>query len=197
MRVISGTARGRRLKAPPGLDTRPITDMIKEALFNVWGSQVEDARFLDLFAGSGSVGLEALSRGAHRVVFVDNSAAAIRIIRENLDHCGFRSGFDIMRSDAFRALKRISSQAIQFDLIYVDPPFTREDIFESIMDTVSRADILAADGIAIIRSPRKKDMPSFPPLVKYRQGNYGESSLHYYCRCEEEPEDDGDISHSG
>ncbi|MEQ8200802.1 MAG: 16S rRNA (guanine(966)-N(2))-methyltransferase RsmD [Syntrophomonadaceae bacterium] len=196
MRVISGTAKGRRLKAPPGLNTRPVTDMIKEALFNVWGSRVLDACVLDLFAGSGSVGIEALSRGARKVIFVDNSNAAVRVIRENLDHCRFQSGFDILRGDVFQALKRLVSQGLQFDLVYIDPPFTREDIFEPLMEAVSRADILSADGIAVIRSPRKKAMPSFPLLVKYRQGDYGESSLHYYCRCEEEPNDDGDISHS-
>ena len=197
MRVISGTAKGRRLKAPPGLNTRPITDMIKEALFNVWGSKVADARILDLFAGSGSVGIEALSRGAREAVFVDNANAAVRVIRENLDHCQLRSGFKVLRGDVFQTLQRISRQGLQFDLIYADPPFTREDIFEPVMETISQAGIVAADGIVVIRSPRKKEMSSFGPLTKYRQGNYGESSLHYYCRCEEEPNDDGDISHSG
>lgn len=197
MRVISGTAKGRRLKAPPGLNTRPITDMIKEALFNVWGSKVVDARILDLFAGSGSVGIEALSRGAREVVFIDNANTAVRVIRENLDHCQFRSGFEVLCGDVFRLLQRISQQGRQFDLVYVDPPFVREDIFEPVMEAISQAEIVSADGIVVIRSPRKKEMPSFSSLVKYRQGNYGESSLHYYCRCEEEPNDDGDISHSG
>ena len=197
MRVISGTAKGRRLKAPPGLSTRPITDMIKEALFNVWGAKVVDARILDLFAGSGSVGIEALSRGAREVVFVDNASAAVRVIRANLDHCQLRSGFEVLRGDVFQTLQRISRQGLQFDLVYVDPPFTREDIFEPVMEALSQADVVAADGVVVIRLPRKKEMPTFSPLVKYRQGNYGESSLHYYCRCEEEPNDDGDISHSG
>jgi len=197
LRVISGTAKGRRLKAPPGLSTRPITDMIKEALFNVWGAKVVDARILDLFAGSGSVGIEALSRGAREVVFVDNASAAVRVIRANLDHCQLRSGFEVLRGDVFQTLQRISRQGLQFDLVYVDPPFTREDIFEPVMEALSQADVVAADGVVVIRLPRKKEMPTFSPLVKYRQGNYGESSLHYYCRCEEEPNDDGDISHSG
>jgi 16S rRNA (guanine(966)-N(2))-methyltransferase RsmD len=171
--------------------------MIKEALFNVWGAKVVDARILDLFAGSGSVGIEALSRGAREVVFVDNASAAVRVIRANLDHCQLRSGFEVLRGDVFQTLQRISRQGLQFDLVYVDPPFTREDIFEPVMEALSQADVVAADGVVVIRLPRKKEMPTFSPLVKYRQGNYGESSLHYYCRCEEEPNDDGDISHSG
>ena len=87
MRVIACKAKGKRLKAPPGLSTRPVTDMIKEALFNVLGSDIMGSRFLDLFAGSGSVGIEALSRGAAQVVFIDLDARAIRVLKENLDNC--------------------------------------------------------------------------------------------------------------
>lgn len=196
MRVISGTAKGRRLKAPAGLNTRPITDMIKEALFNVWGAKVQEAQVLDLFAGSGSVGIEALSRGAQKVIFVDNDNTAVKIIRENLNHCQFQNGFEIYRSDIFQAIKRLKNHNLQFDLIYIDPPFSQETIFEPVMDAVSQADILADEGLIVIRTPRQKDMPSFHPLLRYRHKVYGESSLHYYCSCEEEPRNDGDISHS-
>ncbi len=196
MRVICGIAKGRRLKAPAGLNTRPVTDMIKEALFNVWGARVEEAQVLDLFAGSGSVGIEALSRGAKKVIFVDNDNAAIKVIRENLDHCQFRSGFEIYRSDVFQALKRVKNLDLKFDLIYIDPPFSQERIFEPVMDAVSQAGILADEGLIVIRTPRQKDMPSFHPLLRYRHKVYGESGLHYYCSCEEEPRNDGNISHS-
>lgn len=197
MRIISGSAKGRRLKAPPGLNTRPITDMIKEALFNVWGNRIYEAKMLDLFAGSGSVGIEALSRGAEYVVFVDNSNSAVKVIRENLNHCNFESGFDIYRGDVFQVLNRIANRSAKFDLVYIDPPFTQDHLFKKVMELLSQLDILESDGIVVIRTPRKKDMPSFEPLYKYRHDNYGESSLHYYRRYEEEPKDDGNISYSG
>lgn len=196
MRVISGTAKGRKLKAPPGLHTRPITDMIKEALFNVWGSRVIGAAVLDLFAGSGSVGIEALSRGAEQVVFVDNAVGAVKTIHANLLHCQIPSGYDVLRSDVLLAIKRLAGQKSSFDLIYIDPPFVQEDLFELVMDTLSQAGILADEGIIVIRTPRNRDMPSFPPLRRYRHKIYGESGLHYYGRGEEVPENDGDISHS-
>ncbi len=197
MRIISGSAKGRRLKAPPGLNTRPITDMIKEALFNVWGSRIIGATVLDLFAGSGSVGIEALSRGAQYVMFVDNSADAIKAIRENLNHCRFEMGHDVYRGDVFHGLRRIARQSVKFDLIYIDPPFTQDNLFKAVMVSLSQINILESGGIIVIRTPRKKDMPSFGSLEKYRHDNYGESSLHYYRRYEEEPKDDGNISYTG
>ncbi|MBP1761424.1 MAG: rRNA ((966)-N(2))-methyltransferase, partial [Firmicutes bacterium] len=120
MRVIAGYARGKRLKAPSGLHTRPITDMIKEALFNVWGPDILEAKVLDLFAGSGSVGVEALSRGAAQTVFVDNDKNAIKTIGENLKNCGFEDGYELYHNDVFRALDILSRNCRRFDYIYVD-----------------------------------------------------------------------------
>jgi 16S rRNA (guanine(966)-N(2))-methyltransferase RsmD len=186
MRVITGSAKGKRLKAPVGLNTRPITDMIKEALFNVLGSRVIDANFLDLFAGSGSVGIEALSRGAQKVIFVDNSAEAGKVIKENLTNCGFGQGFELYRSDVFKALSLLQRQNLRFDLIYIDPPFTNEKIFNEVMETVGKADLLETDGIVVIRTPRQKHIsPQFNQLTQYRISNYGESDLNYYSMHEE------------
>ena len=104
MRVIAGTAKGRRLYAPKGMGTRPITAKIKEALFNIWQDRISGSDFLDLFAGSGSIGIEALSRGADHVVFVDKSRKAVETIKKNLEICGFRSGYDIYQDDVFRRI---------------------------------------------------------------------------------------------
>jgi len=161
--------------------------MIKEALFNVWGTRVPGSIFLDLFAGSGSVGIEALSRGASKVVFVDNSGEAVKIINENLHNCRFDRDFQIYRSDVFKTLELLKRHGERFDLIYIDPPFTNDKIFFPVMVVLDEVDILKPDGSVVIRTPRKKEMPpTFNRLSLYQSRNYGESALHYYCRHEED-----------
>jgi len=194
LRVIAGTAKGKRLKAPTGMNTRPITDMIKEALFNIWGPSVIGSRFLDLFAGSGSVGIEALSRGAAEVIFVDKAGAAARIIKENLSHCGFTEHYQVLQADVFRVVNSLGQRGEKFDLIYIDPPFDQVEIFKQIMAVINDMDILAPDAQLVLRTPRKMGMPSWPNLAKFQLRSYGESSLHYYCEPEEEPADDGNFS---
>ncbi|HEX3011322.1 MAG TPA: 16S rRNA (guanine(966)-N(2))-methyltransferase RsmD [Syntrophomonadaceae bacterium] len=197
MRVIAGKAKGKRLKAPPGDNTRPITDMIKEALFNVLGERVEGALFLDLFAGSGSVGIEALSRGAETVVFIDNNAAAVGVIRENLNNCRMTEGFEVYRNDVFRAINILQTRGSKFDLVYVDPPFTNTEIFDKVLKVLDKADILNQNGSMVIRTFRKKTLPvRLDHLFKYRHNDYGESVLHYYRICEEDQPYDGDIQNS-
>lgn len=181
MRVIAGSAKGKRLKAPSGKETRPITDMIKEALFNVIGPNIQDARFLDLFAGSGSVGIEALSRGAAALIFVDNNPAAVRIIYENLDNCGFEDHYEVYCNDVLRALTVLHKNQVKFDYIYVDPPFTVEGIFTDVMKKLDQVDIIKPNGTVIIRTRRHKPLPEkFSRLKRYRLNYYGESAMHYY-----------------
>lgn len=197
MRVIAGKARGQRLKAPRGMKTRPITDMIKEALFNVLGPGIYEAAFLDLFAGSGSVGIEALSRGAHPVFFVDNDRVATGVILENLKNCGFSDEFEILAYDVFHALRVLERNAVQFDYIYVDPPFNQETIFGKIMVSLGSARLLAPGGLVILRTQRKMVMlERYEHLSRTRINQYGESVLHYYHVDKEEKGNDGDISRS-
>jgi 16S rRNA (guanine966-N2)-methyltransferase len=197
MRVIAGIARGRRLKAPPGDTTRPVTDMIKEALFNVWGQQVQGAAFLDLFAGSGSMGIEALSRGAQTVIFVDNNARAVAVIKDNLQNCHISEGFEVYRNDVFRAIDILQNRGAKFDIIYVDPPFTNEVIFDKVIKILDEAQILEQNGIMVIRTYKKKTLPvSLSNLSQYRKNDYGESVLHYYRSNEEVRLNDGDIQNS-
>ncbi|MEN6389226.1 MAG: 16S rRNA (guanine(966)-N(2))-methyltransferase RsmD [Syntrophomonas sp.] len=197
LRVIAGKAKGKRLNAPRGMKTRPITDMIKEALFNVLGPGVYEAAFLDLFAGSGSVGIEALSRGAHPVFFVDNDRAAIGVILENIKNCAFSEGFEIYGHDVFHALRVLERNAVQFDYIYVDPPFNQESIFGKIMSALGPARLLAPGGLVILRTQRKMIMADcYENLSRTRINQYGESILHYYHVDKEEKGNDGDISRS-
>lgn len=195
MRVIAGQAKGKRLKAPHGLHTRPVTDRIKEALFNIWQDKVAGALFLDLFAGSGSMGIEALSRGAKQVMFVDNSLEASKIIKANLDNCGFAKGFSIHKSDVFLTLQYLKKQAVYFDIIYVDPPFTNPEIFDEIIKALDSESYLKPDGLLVIRSYYKKEMPEDMEFIyKYRYKNYGESSVHFYrLKNKEAQNNDGDF----
>jgi 16S rRNA (guanine966-N2)-methyltransferase len=194
LRIIAGSAKGKRLKAPPGLDTRPITDMIKEALFNIWGPAVAGSKFLDLFAGSGSVGIEALSRGAAYVIFIDNSGPAVKVIKENLLNCGFLNAYEVYQTDVFKGVAALNKRGETFDLIYIDPPFKQPELFSRVMAMINDIDIMALNAVLVLRTPRKMEMPSWPRLTKFQLRNYGESSLHYYCEPEEEPADDGNIS---
>ncbi len=182
MRIIAGTAKNKKLKAPPGNNTRPITDMIKEALFNVLGYKVQEADFLDLFAGSGSVGIEALSRGAKSVIFIDNNNGAIQTIYDNLKSCNFQDGFEVYKNDVFKALDIVVRRRLRFDIIYIDPPFTKAEIFDQIMLSLdSNISLLDDNGIIIIRSPHRLSMPAeYKNLIKSRLNKYGESVLHYY-----------------
>ena len=181
MRVISGKAKGRLLIAPEGMNTRPITAKIKEALFSSWQMQIAGSNFLDLFSGSGSMGIEAMSRGAEKVVFVEKDRQAITIIKKNLATCNFTSGYELHQDDVFNRIKLMGSQKYKFDIIYLDPPFTVDEIFLPVMEELEQADILEADGMIVLRTLKEKEMPEvIGNLTKYKVKNYGISTIHYY-----------------
>jgi 16S rRNA (guanine(966)-N(2))-methyltransferase RsmD len=187
MRIIAGKARSRKITAPEGLHTRPVTDKIRESLFNIWQTDIYDANFLDLFSGSGCMGLEALSRGAANVVMVDNSKEAIAVIKQNLKSTDLaKEPHEVCQEDVFGAVKRLSARNAKFDIIYVDPPFTVDEIFYPVMEALAGADILAEDGLIAIRTLKEKEMPeSFGRLEKYREKNYGLSTVHFYATADE------------
>ncbi len=120
MRIISGSARGRRLFAPEGMDVRPTTDKVKESLFSIIQFELADAAVLDLFAGTGQLGLEALSRGAAKAVFVDSSAKSLAVVKKNVELCGFSAVARLARTDAFSYLSRAEER---FDIVFLDPPY--------------------------------------------------------------------------
>lgn len=186
MRVIAGTAKGHPLIAPKGMDTRPITARIKEALFSIWQMRIAGSRFLDLFAGSGSIGIEALSRGAEKVVFVEQSRKAVEIIKRNLAACHLETGYEIYRDDVFRRLPRLAEAGEVFDLIYLDPPFTVKGIFVPVMESLSNAAILAHNGMVAIRTPREIRLPDqIINLTKTKIKQYGISCVHFFSNVED------------
>ena len=147
LRVIAGEAKGRPLLSVPGQTTRPIADRVKTALFDILGARVEGSRFLDLFGGTGSVGIEALSRGAAEAVFVERSAAALRVLGENLRRTGLAARAHVVRGDAFAYLSRPGIGS--FDFIYIAPPQYQGLWARALRDIDKRPDLLTAQGLAI------------------------------------------------
>jgi 16S rRNA (guanine966-N2)-methyltransferase len=188
VRVIGGEAKGRRLVAPAGSGTRPATDRLKEALFNILASrgiQVEGARVLDLYAGAGSLGIEALSRGATSAVFVDDDPAAVRAIRENLVRTGLAPRAEIVKADAVAALRRFAAGASEggFGLVFVDPPYALPiACLRDLAEWLSADSLLKAD--AVVAFERGNAEPEFagpPPLphgyTVILERRYGQTTL--------------------
>ncbi|HEX6024661.1 MAG TPA: 16S rRNA (guanine(966)-N(2))-methyltransferase RsmD [Solirubrobacter sp.] len=175
MRVIAGTYGGRILKAPPGSATRPTADRVREALFSILGARVVDARVLDLFAGSGALGLEALSRGAREVTFVDDAAAAIRAIRANLQALGAEA--KVQRMDALRFVAAASGNGAQYDLIFLDPPYRQGGRFARPLSEALPA-VLAPGAVAVAESDRRA--PLALDLSLHDERRYGDTLIRIY-----------------
>ena len=178
MRVITGIARGRRLKEPEGMDIRPTTDQVKEAIFNIVQFDIEGRKILDLFAGTGQLGIEALSRGAADCVFIDENRTALRLVQENLKHCQLTGR--TLQTEALHYLEHCE----QFDLIFVDPPYDTQ-LCDKVLRKIFEFDILTEGGIIICETPRGKTLPEAPaPYVKRKEYNYGKVKLTVYDKKE-------------
>lgn len=179
MRIIGGQARGHRLSAVRGRDiTRPTADRVKEAIFNVLGGRVIDAKCLDLFAGTGALGLEALSRGAAFVHWVEKNREACQVIRKNIDATGLTQGI-IIQQDVPVACRRFSEQSKHFDLIFSDPPYGK-DLLPAVIHFASLG-LLAPKGTLVLESGRDEELPPCcGNIVKRRSDRYGDTVVHYY-----------------
>lgn len=173
MRVIAGEAGGRKLKSGKGTKARPTTDMVKEALFNNLGNRVIDANFLDLYAGFGGIGIEALSRGATRAVFVEQDPKHLAIIKENLTLTGFMEQAEVLRGDVVKVLTTLCGT---FDLVFVDPPY-ESGLYEETLNLIYAKSLLHPDGIIIC-----EHNSGLPPIIpdcfeSIKQKKYGETGL--------------------
>ena len=167
MRVITGTARGRKLREPVGKAIRPTSDMVKEAIFNIIQFDIEGRRVLDLFAGTGQMGIETLSRGAASCTFIDESQEAIQLVRYNLEHCGFDAV--VRQEDAMRFVAR----GEKFDLIFLDPPFNSA-LCDKILQKIYEFDILSDGGIIVCEHSRDIVIPDAEaPYKKGKEYRYG------------------------
>ena len=176
MRVITGTARGRRLRTPENYDIRPTTDNVKESLFNIIQFDVEGRKVLDLFAGTGQLGIECLSRGADSVVFVDESREAVNIVKDNLKTCGLSAS--VLQMDALSYLRGCG----KFDLIFVDPPYD-SNLYEEVLKIINSVDILSDGGIIICEARRERQLPEMTkPYRKLREYHYGKVKLCKYVK---------------
>ena len=180
MRVITGKAKGVQLKTPEGLLTRPTTDRVKEALFSVIHFELPGAVVLDLFGGTGQLGIEALSRGAKSAVFVDAREDACKLIRENLKRTKLERDGTVIRSDYLEYLSRCREK---FDIIFLDPPYA-EVFLENALNRITEIDILQSDGIIVTERPLGKELPwEFAGYDRSRDYKYGKTLLTIYRKA--------------
>ena len=188
MRVITGSARGRRLGELKGQETRPTTGKVKEGIFSAIQFELEDARVLDLFAGTGQMGIEALSRGARSCVFIDRRADAAKLVRDNLAVCGLTERAQVVCGDAMAYL---AAQRTRFDLIFLDPPYA-DDSLERALTRIAGFDISAPYGIIVAECPADKTLPALSvPYRLRREYRYGRIKVAVYRRDGEEEETNG------
>lgn len=183
MRVIAGQFRSRPLIAPKGLDTRPTSDRLRETLFNVLAPRIAGSVFLDLYAGSGAVGIEALSRGAQQVIFVENVEPALRTIRANLSSLGIHGGYALEARSASAALKRLATAGTAADLVFLDPPYSDIAEYDSTLTLLGGEwrQLLAPGAIIIAEHLKKLDLAaSYGALHRYRTLKQGDSVLSFY-----------------
>lgn len=177
MRVITGTARGRRLGELEGMDTRPTYDRVKEGMFNIIQFDIEGRRVLDLFGGTGQLGIECLSRGAESCTFVDQRRAAVRLMQDNLKACDLQDRAKVVQGDAIGFLSTTNEK---YHLVFLDPPYD-SGLMESALKKLAEIDIVAENGIIVCESRTEHPMIELPaPFVKSRDYRYGKTKVNLY-----------------
>jgi 16S rRNA (guanine(966)-N(2))-methyltransferase RsmD len=187
MRVIAGQYRSRILNAPPGLDTRPTSDRLRETLFNVLAPRIEEAVFLDLYAGSGAVGIEALSRGAREAIFVEQAEPALRAIRANLASLGIRGSYALEARSVTAALRRLTEAGRRMDLVFLDPPYRDGEAYGKALSLLGgECSALLNSGAAVIAEHEKRREldPRYGALIRYRLLKQGDAALSFYSVAE-------------
>jgi 16S rRNA (guanine966-N2)-methyltransferase len=188
MRVIAGTLRRRTLEAPAGLKTRPTSDRLRETLFNILAPRIEGARFLDLYAGSGAVGIEAVSRGAAKVVLVERAEPALKVLRENLEKLGLRGAVRVEGVSVGAFLRRVRPQTapLLFDIVFLDPPYEEVDEYATALSLLGRdAAGMLAEGAVVIAEHRRKEKleDTYGVLRRTRLLEQGDAALSFYGRA--------------
>jgi 16S rRNA (guanine966-N2)-methyltransferase len=185
MRVVSGSCKGKALKAVPGNSTRPTTDKVKEAIFNMIGPYFDGGLGLDLFAGSGGLGIEALSRGLEKVIFVDRDGKAIQTIYENIHKCEFDHKGEVYRNDADRAIKAVTKRDLVFNYIFMDPPYKKQQL-EKLLKVIAEHKLLSKNGAVVCEHGSEIELPdTVGDFVKIKYEKYGIIAVSIYTYGEE------------
>lgn len=185
MRVIAGAAKGHNLETIEGLETRPTTDRIKETLFNIIAFDLPECRFLDIFAGSGAIGIEALSRGAQEAVFVEQAANCTAVIKRNLMHTKLQERARLLQMDALAALHQLAAEGRKFDIIFADPPY-EAGLYEAVLKTVLEKDLLTEKGYIITESSAQIPLVLPAGMKVLREKTYKTTILTFLCPEDEE-----------
>lgn len=185
MRIIAGTFRSRQLKSLKGLPLRPTSDRLRETLFDVLQTRIEGSRFVDVFAGTGAVGIEAVSRGAKEVVFIEKHRPTVELIRKNLESLEIRTGVRVLPIDAIRGLQKLAAEQTgssnAFDIVFLDPPYADADEYEQVLTLLGDAPLLNPGGLAIAEHRRSFDLPkTFGRLQAVRTLQQGDATLTFY-----------------
>jgi 16S rRNA (guanine966-N2)-methyltransferase len=181
VRVIGGQFRSRRLKSPGKLAMRPTSDRLRETLFNVLGPSIEDSLFFDLYAGTGAVGIEAISRGAREAIFVESHRAAAQLIRENVESLKIESRVEVMEAETIRALEKIAQRKLMADFIFLDPPYDAAEERLRVLEFLDESHLVAPSGIVIVEHSVKADLPErFDGLELSRLLEQGDAALSFY-----------------
>ena len=187
MRVIAGKYRSRRLRSLPGIDLRPTSDRLRETLFDVLsaggGTALEGSHWIDCYAGTGAVGIEALSRGAGMVYFVEASSLRVALIRQNLQSLGVETGFQILRKNSARALADLEAQGAQADVVFLDPPYRMQAEYRRVLSALADSKLLQPTSTVIAEHQTKFNPGElFQSLARYRKLEQGDSALSFYRR---------------
>ena len=185
MRVIAGEYRSRPLQSLPGMDIRPTSDRLRETLFNVLTAgnpeSLQGTVWLDLFAGTGAVGIEALSRGAAKAYFVESSLKAAGLIEKNLKSLGIGTGFEIVRSEVGGVVHRMGAQELRADFVFLDPPYRMQDAYEETLGALGKSPLVGASTIVIAEHEKRFDPGErFGRIARYRKLVQGDAALSFY-----------------
>ncbi len=187
MRIIQGTLKGRRLATPKGSQTRPTSDRIKESIFDILGSEIEGKSVLDLYAGTGNLGIEALSRGAKKIVFVEKGRQALQLITKNLSRCGMTGWAEILPKDVLRAVGILKRRGECFDLIFIDPPYERGLVQKTLLKLKSQM-IYHEDSILVIQHDRREPLAeSLNEFILVHQRKIGDTLLSFLSLRKQSP----------
>ena len=179
VRIIAGQNRGRKLKSVPGMKTRPTADRVKEAVFSSIDGLLYGCRFLDVFSGTGSISLEAVSRGAEEAVLLEKVADALKVIQENITACGQQQRCKLLRGDSLASLDALGRQNKQFDLIYVDPPYQSE-LYEMVLQKIAAKELLASHGMILLECAKNASLSVENSIFFiYKEKVYGDTRIVY------------------